>query len=89
MILAEYTPQAQFLRTHYPDIDIAADVLHAEIMEDARYADSYAELNPYAGNNLAFITFSERTRRKSAYLAFPLGPIGRDLSAFATSLSWR
>lgn len=68
------------MRTHYPDVDIASDVIRAELTEDARHASESLEMDPFDGNKLAFLTRPERTRRKLAYLAFPVGPTGRDLS---------
>ncbi|KAI0093849.1 hypothetical protein BDY19DRAFT_989383 [Irpex rosettiformis] len=71
---------AQFLRTYYPDVDIAADVICAELTEDARLTAESMDLESYSGNKLAFVAFSGRTKRMSAYLAFPMGPTGRDLN---------
>ncbi|KAI0345324.1 hypothetical protein BDW22DRAFT_1326075 [Trametopsis cervina] len=85
-ILHEAEQGAQFLRTHYPDVDVASDLIRQELKQNARHASERAEFDPFSGNKLAVIT-DGRTRRKSAYLAFPAGPTGRDLNISCLSYS--
>ncbi|KAI0699676.1 hypothetical protein BC835DRAFT_1304385 [Cytidiella melzeri] len=80
---------AHFLRTHYPDVDIASELIRGELAEDAHRTSELLTLHPYCGNKLALITCSERTRRKSAYLAFPVGPTGCDLNVSPLPFSRR
>jgi hypothetical protein len=85
LVVNEALLKAHFLRTHYPDVDIASDLIRSELAEEARHSSELTTFDPHIGNKLTFMTFPGRKRRKSAYLAFPMGPTGCDISMLVHS----
>ncbi|KAJ6510161.1 hypothetical protein C8R47DRAFT_784787 [Mycena vitilis] len=71
---------ANFLRTYVPDIDIAAELIRHELTEDAKVLRQFEDFDPYAGNQLAAIVRSDSDWKQSAFLAFPMGELSRDLN---------
>ena len=63
-------------------MDIASDLIRSELVEEAHRSSDLTTFDSHSGNKLAFVTFPERTRRKSAYLAFPMGPTGCNLEEY-------
>lgn len=73
--------QADFLRTYYPDVDIPAELIREELAEDSKASSDLQAFDPYAGDLLAtLVCRSERTRKKHAFLTFPMGQTGSELS---------
>ncbi|KAJ7667681.1 hypothetical protein DFH06DRAFT_1183265 [Mycena polygramma] len=71
---------ANFLRTYVPDIDIAAELIRHELTEDAKVLRQFEDFDPYAGNQLEAIVRPDSDGEKSAFLAFPMGELSRDLN---------
>ncbi|KAJ7122766.1 hypothetical protein C8R44DRAFT_704467 [Mycena epipterygia] len=71
---------ANFLRTYLPDVDIAAELIRDEITEDAKVSREFEEFDPYAGNLLETVIRSDSSSKQSAFLAFPMGELSRDLN---------
>ncbi|SJL00535.1 uncharacterized protein ARMOST_03848 [Armillaria ostoyae] len=71
---------ANFLRTHFPDVDIAAELIREEIETDAKDVHDKGVYNPYDGNLLETVISYESSRPVSLHLAFPMGELGRDLN---------
>ncbi|KAK0210915.1 hypothetical protein DFS33DRAFT_1250416 [Desarmillaria ectypa] len=71
---------ANFLRTHFPDVEIAAELIREEIETDAKVSHDRDVYNPYDGNLLETVTSYESSRPVSLHLAFPMGELGRDLN---------
>ncbi|KAK0463972.1 uncharacterized protein EV420DRAFT_1476592 [Desarmillaria tabescens] len=71
---------ANFLRTHFPDVEVAAELIREEIETDARVLHDRSVYNPYDGNLLETVTSYESSTPVSLHLAFPMGELGRDLN---------
>ncbi|KIP12300.1 hypothetical protein PHLGIDRAFT_113776 [Phlebiopsis gigantea 11061_1 CR5-6] len=71
---------ANFLRTHYPDVDIVSDLIRDELAENARLASQLQDFDPYLGSLLTPVISSGRSGRQVAFLAFPMGPTGAGLN---------
>ncbi|KAJ6516226.1 hypothetical protein C8R45DRAFT_889673 [Mycena sanguinolenta] len=67
---------AHFLRAHFPDIDIASELIRDALTEDATIVREFDERDPYAGNVLEPLI----TAANDAFLAFPMGELSRDLN---------
>lgn len=63
-----------------PDVEVAAELIRAEIAEDAEIMGEFVDFDPYAGNLLEPIVRYDGPSEKSAFLAFPMGELNRDLS---------
>ncbi|KAI0333487.1 hypothetical protein GY45DRAFT_1296833 [Cubamyces sp. BRFM 1775] len=63
---------AHFLRTCYPDVDVQAELIRDQIMEDTRATQQIMREDPYAGNLIDVSSFHV-ARKNLAYLAFPMG----------------
>ncbi|KAF8211474.1 hypothetical protein K438DRAFT_1709725 [Mycena galopus ATCC 62051] len=70
---------ANFLRAHVPDIDIASELIREQLTEDARLLRQLEEFDPYVGNQLEPIVVQSGSNQ-SAFLAFPMGDLSRDLN---------
>ncbi|KAI0064586.1 hypothetical protein BV25DRAFT_1800492 [Artomyces pyxidatus] len=68
---------AHFLRTFYPDVDIPAELIRDHVASESQLADALEAFDPYLGNRLA-VVYS--TRKRSAYVAFPMGENACDLN---------
>ncbi|KAG6832341.1 hypothetical protein H0H87_001982 [Tephrocybe sp. NHM501043] len=68
---------ANFLRTYLPDVDIPAELIRDELAQDAKISEKLGLFDPYMGNLLQPVTVYD-----SAFLAFPMGELNRDLSNF-------
>lgn len=68
--------QANFLRTYLPDIDIPAELIRDEIARDAEIGRKFGPFDPYVGSLLEYVPRDSKT----AFLAFPVGELIRDLS---------
>ncbi|KAJ7688411.1 hypothetical protein B0H17DRAFT_657363 [Mycena rosella] len=71
---------ANFLRTYVPDVDIAAELIRDEITEDAKILREFDDFDPYVGNQLESIIRYDSLSKQSAFLAFPMGELNRDLN---------
>jgi hypothetical protein len=74
--LVENDLQANFLRTYLPDIDIPAELIRDEISGDAEIWKKFRTFDPYVGDLLEHVPCDSET----AFLAFPMGELNRDLS---------
>lgn len=68
--------QAHFLRTHFPEVDISADLIRDQVTEDALEAASLSQFDPFEGNTLEIVTGYD----KQTHLIFPMGELGSELS---------
>ncbi|KAJ7774188.1 RNA polymerase I-specific transcription-initiation factor-domain-containing protein [Mycena maculata] len=71
---------ANFMRTYFPDIDVAAELLREELTEDAKILREFENFDPYVGNQLETIICSDSSSKQSAFIAFPMGELSRDLN---------
>ncbi|EKM55190.1 uncharacterized protein PHACADRAFT_208714 [Phanerochaete carnosa HHB-10118-sp] len=71
---------ANFLRTRYPDVDIASELIREELEETSRLSSEVQIFDPYAGNLLSVVSCGARTGRNASFLAFPMGQTGCDLN---------
>ncbi|KAG7447915.1 uncharacterized protein BT62DRAFT_986039 [Guyanagaster necrorhizus] len=71
---------ANFLRTHFPEVEIAAELIREEIETDAKVLRDQDVYNPYDGNLLETVISYDSLRPTSSHLAFPMGELGRDLN---------
>ncbi|KAJ3527966.1 hypothetical protein NM688_g8056 [Phlebia brevispora] len=71
---------AHFLRTYYPDVDVASELIREELEIDARVSSSMETFDPFAGNLLTSFRSHGRTRTKTLYIAFPMGETASDLN---------
>lgn len=77
-----YLPQAHFLRTYFPDIEIPAELIRDEINAETRVMRQLEKYDPYAGNLLDIIICEDGPRHQKAFLCFPMGESNRDLSGY-------
>ncbi|CCM04730.1 uncharacterized protein FIBRA_06918 [Fibroporia radiculosa] len=78
---------ARFIRTYYPDIDISADIIRDEIIEDTRAMRALDKFNPYVGSMIEAFPCFYGTRENAQYLAFPMGATYNDLNISPLFLS--
>ena len=71
--------QAQFIRTYYPDVDIPAEIIRAEIAEDDRATRTWQSSDIFSGNLIDVCTV-QLARKTVSYLAFPMGETNNQLS---------
>ena len=74
-ILELIDPQANFLRTYLPDVDVPAKLIREELFRDAQIKEDFEKFDPYTGNLLQSIVAHEQ-----AFLAFPMGELNCELS---------
>ncbi|KAJ7781591.1 hypothetical protein B0H16DRAFT_1498983 [Mycena metata] len=79
-ILQRAEQGANFLRTYFPDIDIASDLLRDQLTEDAKVLRQFEDFDPYVGNQLEAIVRSDSASKQTALLAFPMGELNQDLN---------
>ena len=79
--------QAHFLREHFPDVDITAELIRDEIVTDATISHKLEAFDPYMGNLLESICCRVGQSKQAAFLAFPMGDLNGDLSG-CLSFSW-
>ncbi|KAJ6627504.1 hypothetical protein B0H10DRAFT_1994910 [Mycena sp. CBHHK59/15] len=79
-ILQSAEQGAHFLRTYVPDVDVTAELIRDEIIEDANIMHQFEAFDPYVGNQLETIIHYDTPSKKSAFLAFPMGELSRDLN---------
>jgi hypothetical protein len=72
--------QANFLRTHLPDVDIAADLIRNELVTDARITRQLKEFDPQLSTQLEVLYCQDMPSYPWAFLLFPMGELNRDLS---------
>jgi len=80
--------KANFLRTHFPDVDIAENLIREQLTIDARITRKLEEFDPQVGNLLDVVCFPEVQSKQPACLVFPMGELNRDLSEWYKSSSW-
>jgi hypothetical protein len=61
-------------------MDIAAELIRDEITQDAEILREFDDFDPYIGNQLESIIRYDSSLTQSAFLAFPMGELSRDLS---------
>ncbi|KAJ6567193.1 hypothetical protein DFH09DRAFT_1363383 [Mycena vulgaris] len=71
---------ANFLRRYMPDVDIAAELIRDQITEDAKILHEFEDFDPCVGNLLESIVRCDSSSKQSAFLAFPMGELSRDLN---------
>ncbi|KAF9053864.1 hypothetical protein BDZ89DRAFT_1032274 [Hymenopellis radicata] len=71
---------ANFLRTHFPDVDVTAELMREEIENDARALAELAEFDPMSGNLIEPIVQYQSLSPRDIYLAFPMGELFCDLN---------
>ncbi|KIJ41290.1 hypothetical protein M422DRAFT_255800 [Sphaerobolus stellatus SS14] len=71
---------ARYLRTYHPDADFGFELIKEELQLDEEDTAAHDALDPYAGNCLAYLSFSLRRRQIGQYLAFPCGETGSELN---------
>ncbi|KAJ7937366.1 hypothetical protein B0H13DRAFT_1945582 [Mycena leptocephala] len=79
-ILQRSEQGANFLQTYVPDIDIAAELIRDQLTEDAKVMRQLEDFDPYVGNQLEAFVRSDSSSKQSAFLAFPMGELSRDLN---------
>ncbi|KAJ7283465.1 hypothetical protein C8J57DRAFT_1292640 [Mycena rebaudengoi] len=79
-ILQRAEQGANFLRTYVPDVDIAAELIREEITADANVMRNFEAFDPYVGNQLEIVACYGAPTEQSAFLAFPIGELSRDLN---------
>ncbi|KAF7331741.1 60S ribosomal protein [Mycena kentingensis (nom. inval.)] len=66
---------ANFIRTHLSDVDISAELIRAELTEDAKLQRQLDVFDPFVGNQLEVVHCDD-----VSWLSFPMGDVGRDLN---------
>ena len=76
-------PQARFLRTRYPEIDVPYELLEEQIQADEKFKKTNL-FDPLIGNQLAVLmTHDAKVEKRRGLLAFPTGVVGNELSTFS------
>ncbi|RPD66375.1 hypothetical protein L226DRAFT_197300 [Lentinus tigrinus ALCF2SS1-7] len=70
---------AQFIRTYYPDVDIPAELIRAEIEEDERATRAWKSSDIFSGNLVDVCTI-QLARKTMSFLAFPMGETNTQLN---------
>ncbi|RDX56514.1 hypothetical protein OH76DRAFT_1426024 [Lentinus brumalis] len=70
---------AQFIRTYYPDVDIPAELIRAEIAEDDKATQTWKSNDIFSGNLIDVCTV-QVARKHVPYLAFPMGETNSQLN---------
>ncbi|KAF5347883.1 hypothetical protein D9757_013420 [Collybiopsis confluens] len=70
---------ANFLRTHFPEIEIAAELVRAELSADAQATHELDQYDPFAGNVLELLQVPDAVDG-SHFLVFPMGEANCDLN---------
>lgn len=73
--------QANFLRTYFPDIEIAAELVREELSADAQVTRDLEQYDPFSRNVLELL-YMPNLPDTPKFLAFPMGVTGSDLSPF-------
>ncbi|KAJ7581235.1 hypothetical protein C8J56DRAFT_1057231 [Mycena floridula] len=71
---------ANFLRTHLPDVDVAADLIREELTADSGITQELADFDPFEGNLLEVVSRQETNGKVVSSLAFPMGELNCDLN---------
>ncbi|KAF7778651.1 hypothetical protein Agabi119p4_2996 [Agaricus bisporus var. burnettii] len=67
---------AHFLRTHFPEVDISANMIRDQVAEDAYEAAALSQFDPFEGNTLDVVTDYDN----QTHLVFPMGELGSELN---------
>jgi hypothetical protein len=78
-LLAEKAKKADFLRVHYPDIDISGEVIRDEIMIDAATFENAREFDPYQSSLLEPIYTGCDPTKRTTFLALSMDELKREL----------
>ena len=72
------------MRTYYPDVDISADLIRETIAKDEQISANLRAHDIYFGNMIDVLSFSYQ-KKAVAYVAFPMGETGCQLSEWFIS----
>ncbi|KAJ3934468.1 MAG: hypothetical protein NXY57DRAFT_890064 [Lentinula lateritia] len=75
---------ANFLRTYFPDIEIAAELVREELSADAQVTRDLEQYDPFSRNVLELL-YMPNLPDTPKFLAFPMGVTGSDLSIYSLS----
>ncbi|KAJ3814970.1 hypothetical protein F5876DRAFT_31763 [Lentinula aff. lateritia] len=75
---------ANFLRTYFPDIEIAAELVREELSTDAQITRDLEQYDPFSRNVLELL-YMPNLPDTPKFLAFPMGVTGSDLSIYPLS----
>ncbi|TDL24836.1 hypothetical protein BD410DRAFT_837750 [Rickenella mellea] len=64
---------AQFLRTHYPDIDIPFELINEELIANEKFTADKQAFDPFVGNTIESMHCPDGPRKRCVMLAFPMG----------------
>ncbi|KAJ3895659.1 hypothetical protein GG344DRAFT_38361 [Lentinula edodes] len=73
---------ANFLRTYFPDIEIAAELVREELSTDAQVTRDLEQYDPFSRNVLELL-YMPNLPDTPKFLAFPMGVTGSDLSIYS------
>ncbi|KAF8643784.1 hypothetical protein AX16_008803 [Volvariella volvacea WC 439] len=73
---------ANFLRMHFPDVDVPSELIREELVEDAKLSKELDIFDPYAANLLELIRAND-----ALFLTFPMGELNADLNVSPVRLS--
>lgn len=72
--------QANFLRIHLPDVEVASELIREQLSEDITLSRKVERFDPYSGNVLD--VFRNANNPRLACILFPTGETNCDLSKF-------
>ncbi|KAJ4475232.1 hypothetical protein C8J55DRAFT_562217 [Lentinula edodes] len=75
---------ANFLRTYFPDIEVAAELVREELSTDAQVTRDLEQYDPFSRNVLELLHMPNLPDTPK-FLAFPMGVTGSDLSIYSLS----
>ncbi|KAJ8468206.1 hypothetical protein ONZ45_g17329 [Pleurotus djamor] len=71
---------ANFLRTFLPDIEITAELIREQIIEDEGYLKKLREFDPFSGTLLASLTPRTTSSSPTVLLCYSMGELNTDLN---------
>lgn len=74
--------QAHFLRAHFPDIDVPAELLRDELTEVLANQRNLQEYDAFEGSLLQPVRCWEGPRKLSAFIAHPVGDLSNSLCEY-------
>ncbi|KAI9458490.1 RNA polymerase I-specific transcription-initiation factor-domain-containing protein [Russula earlei] len=71
---------ARFLRTHYPDVDVPAELIREQVGVEAQLEDSLRAFDPLVGDPVTSFHVSDGSKTPWSFMAFPMSESGCDLN---------
>ncbi|KAI0273383.1 hypothetical protein BC834DRAFT_840342 [Gloeopeniophorella convolvens] len=71
---------AHFIRTHYPDVDIPAELIREQVGAEIQAENSLRSFDPLSGDLVTSFHLPNASKKWLTFMAFPMGETGCELS---------